>query len=1224
MPAHRRGRSLSDALTLEQSDEGGLVISSINNSASAGQGLREGDEIVGATIDFDQLSKQEVLEVLKLMKPFDDKVRVLTKNNLSKSLGNLDESSRSPETMLKDSYSKLYNAKIKKFMKDDLPYAENEEVTAKPTVKHDMELPRLGVDFGHLKTKTPNTDFDAESQSGDATFSADTAGELTDGNNLNLPPLGLGSNDPVLRGGQVKVGSRVQVPTLNVNARSSQLNGPEFHLSGTLPESPDVNTTTGIQLPNTDSPSVDLTMPNHERPQIGLKNNGSFTAPQIGIDLKGLDVSNPDTGINLNGGNITGVPKVGIEGTNKRLKMPKFKLPDLGLTEPALGGPECEVGTPDIEAPDVPTGKIRHKYSKRLKYPDLNVDNPSGYVQSPKLSLSGKSPDFGLETPGMNVSQPDLNGPANDFPSSEVKGLLKKPKIDLKAPYLDVDAPSGKFSMSKFGLSGKSDADVKTPDLSLKMPKIKGEIKAPDINPAKADPSGKYKAPKFTMPRFDLPNIEIPGFNGDLEGQDVQLAAPELKPGIADPNFDLNVPSTDLDISSPSGKLKMPGFGLSGPKVKGPDYHIKTPDLDLSAPKFKEGMHLPGIDLKDPKVGLNNPDVDINIPSGKLDTDAPSGKFKLPKFKLFGTLPKKKDVDINAGLKTPELTLKSPKMKGMDSPDLSVPKMDFKVPNLDLHSPEVNIDSPKGKFTLPKLKKNQFNLSGPKRPNIDVDGSLNRPDLPSGGLDMNLSKPQFDFDAPSLDFKGPNSELKIPDANIGRPSGKIKMPNFEMPDFGLSGPNLRGLNGKLGTPDFDLSAPKFKGAIGSPSLNLPEMDQPKLDLTGPDVNLDMPSGQFKVPAMKEPNIDLNVPDMHIDAPTGKFRMPKLDLSGTLPKGPNMAINTDLKSPDFSVEAPKINGGIDTPDLDLPNMDLKAPKLDMNTPDVNIGSPKTKFKMPKLKMPKFSLPSLKGPEMDGNLDGPDVDVNVPNINLKGPKADLGMPDVDIAGPSGKFKKPNLNLPDLGLSGPKLDGHYLDLKSPDLDFSGPNLSGGINVPDLNMPKFASSFSSESALPSNLLLPTNLVDPSRSKRPPPPPDCSLPVLRTCDAVVPSHLTPVPTWVETLEKQDSEPLGVAHLHPDVFAVAPRGPTSYYYMLPMKVRVQGLKVALSSKMAQDYLHIVDSLNIPTPDPQYLLDLIKQRHWGSSVLIVDVAEEFPENILQATANLKSVNVIPAI
>ncbi|KAF7654947.1 hypothetical protein LDENG_00063010 [Lucifuga dentata] len=238
-----------------------------------------------------------------------------------------------------------------------------------------------------------------------------------------------------------------------------------------------------------------------------------------------------------------------------------------------------------------------------------------------------------------------------------------------------------------------------------------------------------------------------------------------------------------------------------------------------------------------------------------------------------------------------------------------------------------------------------------------------------------------------------------------------------------------------------------------------------------------------------------------------------------------------------------------------------------------------------------------------------------------------------------------------------------------------------------RFSSSFSSENVLPPNLLLPSNLVDPARLKRPPPPPDCSLPVLRKCDAV-PSHLTPAQVWVETLERADGEPVGLAHLHPDVFAVpprldilhqvelwqrdykrishahtkvrsevrgggrkpwrqkgsgrarhgsirspiwrgggvshGPRGPTSYYYMLPMKVRVKGLKVALSSKLAQDYLHIIDSLNIPTPDPRYLLELISHRQWGESVLIVHIGEEFPENILQATASLKTVNIIPAI
>lgn len=238
-----------------------------------------------------------------------------------------------------------------------------------------------------------------------------------------------------------------------------------------------------------------------------------------------------------------------------------------------------------------------------------------------------------------------------------------------------------------------------------------------------------------------------------------------------------------------------------------------------------------------------------------------------------------------------------------------------------------------------------------------------------------------------------------------------------------------------------------------------------------------------------------------------------------------------------------------------------------------------------------------------------------------------------------------------------------------------------------RFSSSVSGSSVLPPNLQLPSNLVDPARLKRPPPPPDCPLPLLRSCPPT-PPHLSPLQTWVETLEEPDGEPLGLTELHPDVFAVpprldilhdvekwqrnfkrisyahtkvraevrgggkkpwnqkgsgrarhgsirsplwrgggvahGPRGPTSYYYMLPMKVRVQGLKVALSSKLAQDYLHIVDSLNVPTPDPQYLLDLLRQRHWGESVLIVDVDEAFPDNILQATASLKTVNIIPAI
>ncbi|XP_062404444.1 large ribosomal subunit protein uL4m [Sardina pilchardus] len=238
-----------------------------------------------------------------------------------------------------------------------------------------------------------------------------------------------------------------------------------------------------------------------------------------------------------------------------------------------------------------------------------------------------------------------------------------------------------------------------------------------------------------------------------------------------------------------------------------------------------------------------------------------------------------------------------------------------------------------------------------------------------------------------------------------------------------------------------------------------------------------------------------------------------------------------------------------------------------------------------------------------------------------------------------------------------------------------------------RFMSSVGTESGLPSNLRIPSNLVDVPRAKRALPVNE-DLPVLHRCTEDIAAHLAPKQTWVESLASRDFKPLGLVDLHPDVFAVparidilhqveiwqknfkrvshastkvrsevrgggrkpwnqkgsgrarhgsirspiwrgggvvhGPRGPTSYYYMLPMKVRVQGLKIALSSKFTQDYLRVVDSLEIPTPDSQYIVDLAAHRHWGDSVLIVDVGEELPENILQATADLKKINIIPAI
>ncbi|XP_072239701.1 uncharacterized protein [Leuresthes tenuis] len=882
MPTHRRGRSLSEALTLEQSEEGGLVISSVS-SASHNQGLKEGDEILGATIHFDQLSKEEVLKVLKLMESFDDKIHVLTRNSLSKSLGDLDQCARSPETMLKDSYSKLYNGKIKKFMRDDLSGADegcvNGEITGKPTVspsskvnlKQDIGLPRLGVDFGLLKTKTLGTDANADSHS-------DTE-ELTDGSNMNFPPLGLGLNAITL--------SDAQVPRLKLEARGPKLNAPDFHLSD-------------------DDPN-----------------------------------------------------------------------------------------------------------SRRPKNPDLNLDDPSSFEGASKFGLSVKLPKKIYHS--FNLSQVGVNDTDNDMPlDTDIKEPLKKPKTDFKSAGLDVDAPSGTVSLPKFGLSGKGKSDVKTPDLSLKTPKSVSVISASDMSIPKADQngmhlasdtqsvdikgkSGKYKAPKFTMPKFDLPDIQVPVLNGDLEVEG------ELKT----PDFDLSKPKFKDTIGS--ADLNMPDIGLQKPKqdFSGPDINFDMPSGKFKVPEMKK------------------PNVDLKVPDMHIDES--SSKFKMPKFSFSNTLPKEPNFDMNTNISSPHLSLKTSKIRGgIEAPNLDSPNMDFKVPKIDINTPDVNIGSPKSKLKLPKFKMPKFSLPGLRGPETDT------------GLD----DPDMDINASNVNVKVPKADIEMPDIDVASPSGKFKNPNLNMPNLDVSGPKIDVANLDIRAPDFDISSPNLSGGINTPDMNMPRLGikGPKMDLDTPDVNLDMPSGKLKMP-------ELHAPDWDLNAPSSKMKMPKFSLSGTLPKRPDVDLNADLKSTDFSLKAPKMKGGMNAPDLDFPNMHLKDAKSGVSTPDLNIGSPKAKLKFPKLKMPKFGLPNLKGPEIDANFDGPGIDVNAPAVNFKGTKADL---DLDISGQSGKFKNPNLNLPDFGLSGPKLHGPNLDLTPPDFDVSGSNLSGAINAPDINMPK------------------------------------------------------------------------------------------------------------------------------------------------------------------------------
>nr|CAG4645841.1 EOG090X0EDZ [Lynceus sp. MCZ IZ 141354] len=190
----------------------------------------------------------------------------------------------------------------------------------------------------------------------------------------------------------------------------------------------------------------------------------------------------------------------------------------------------------------------------------------------------------------------------------------------------------------------------------------------------------------------------------------------------------------------------------------------------------------------------------------------------------------------------------------------------------------------------------------------------------------------------------------------------------------------------------------------------------------------------------------------------------------------------------------------------------------------------------------------------------------------------------------------------------------------------------------------------------------------------------------LVPKVKEPRQTWVENLDTVEEEKLGLVDLHPSVFASVPRmdiihentrwqqlyrhvsyantkvrsevrgggrkpwrqkgsgrarhgsirsplwkgggvvhgprSPTTSFFMLPFYTRVNGLIATLSVKFAQDDIHVVESLEIPTADPEYLNSLVEERLWGPSVLFIDDTDIMPQNIVTASESFGHYNLMP--
>ena len=88
-----------------------------------------------------------------------------------------------------------------------------------------------------------------------------------------------------------------------------------------------------------------------------------------------------------------------------------------------------------------------------------------------------------------------------------------------------------------------------------------------------------------------------------------------------------------------------------------------------------------------------------------------------------------------------------------------------------------------------------------------------------------------------------------------------------------------------------------------------------------------------------------------------------------------------------------------------------------------------------------------------------------------------------------------------------------------------------------------------------------------------------------------------------------------------PRGPKSYEYTLPKKVKNLGLRAALSIKYAQGDLTIVDALQVPSDKASDILPIFERENW-KSVLLVD-GGDIDTNLCCAIDDMDKVDVLPS-
>ncbi|XP_032381182.1 neuroblast differentiation-associated protein AHNAK, partial [Etheostoma spectabile] len=465
-----------------------------------------------------------------------------------------------------------------------------------------------------------------------------------------------------------------------------KVKGPEIHFSlskkdvdVTLPEAKAEVKVPEVELKepsaNVEIKGPEITEKDREGSPLKFK-MPTFKLPKYGIGTPDIsvEVSDMDKDVKINRADIKipedtltvdiATPSIGIEGpsidikttgTEHEGKGSKFKLPSLGFSGP------------QIKRPDVDLSLLKKDVDGTLPEAKADVKLPNIHSEAPRTDIEGLSIHLkttGIEEDGkgnfkmphLSFSMPRVKGPKMDLSLSDVDVKLIETKPDVKLPEvdlgkLDVSIPQPKMQVKKpevemQSMQTKGELDGKGE--KLKMPKF--GIKMPTLREPEFDLSLSKRDVDFPLPqaKVEVKLPEAPKIDASLRKAEVFI--PEAKMEDTKPEVELKPLQTGINIEGHGGKFQMPKFGITMPKVKGPeiDVSLSEKDVDVTLPKDKAEVKLP----KAPEIA-----VEIKPPACEAEIVGQGGKFKMPKFGISMPKVKGPEIDVSLSEKDVDVTL---------------------------------------------------------------------------------------------------------------------------------------------------------------------------------------------------------------------------------------------------------------------------------------------------------------------------------------------------------------------------------------------------------------------------------------------------------------------------------------------------------------------------------------------------------------------------------------